>query len=89
MLRLLEEKIATPLGSLWVICDEQFCLRAVEWEEYSERMVQLLDIYYCKEGYERIFATNLGGLSDKLCDYFAGNFSIIDTLFTATGGTLF
>ncbi|ENY7072514.1 methylated-DNA--protein-cysteine methyltransferase, partial [Shigella boydii] len=24
MLRLLEEKIATPLGPLWVICDEQF-----------------------------------------------------------------
>ncbi|EQC4479117.1 methylated-DNA--protein-cysteine methyltransferase, partial [Escherichia coli] len=27
MLRLLEEKIATPLGPLWVICDEQFRLR--------------------------------------------------------------
>ncbi|EPC0424411.1 TPA: methylated-DNA--[protein]-cysteine S-methyltransferase, partial [Escherichia coli] len=56
MLRLLEEKIATPLGPLWVICDEQFRLRAVEWEEYSERMVQLLDIHYRKEGYERISA---------------------------------
>lgn len=70
MLRLLEEKIATPLGPLWVICDEQFRLRAVEWEEYSERMVQLLDIHYRKEGYERISATNPGGLSDKLRDYF-------------------
>ncbi|MCN7351971.1 methylated-DNA--[protein]-cysteine S-methyltransferase [Escherichia coli] len=59
MLRLLEEKIATPLGPLWVICDEQFRLRAVEWEEYSERMVQLLDIHYRKESYERISATNL------------------------------
>lgn len=76
MLRLLEEKIATPLGPLWVICDEQFRLRAVEWEEYSERMVQLLDIHYRKEGYERISATNPGGLSDKLRDYFAGNLSI-------------
>ncbi|MGU4971214.1 methylated-DNA--protein-cysteine methyltransferase, partial [Escherichia coli] len=28
MLRLLEEKIVTPLGPLWVICDEQFRLRA-------------------------------------------------------------
>ncbi|MGU4694511.1 methylated-DNA--protein-cysteine methyltransferase, partial [Escherichia coli] len=26
MLRLLEEKIVTPLGPLWVICDEQFRL---------------------------------------------------------------
>ncbi len=63
MLRLLEEKIATPLGPLWVICDEQFRLQAVEWEEYSERMVQLLDIHYRKEGYERISATNPGGLA--------------------------
>lgn len=86
MLRLLEEKIATPLGPLWVICDEQFRLRAVEWEEYSERMVQLLDIHYRKESYERISATNPGGLSDKLREYFAGNLSIIDTLPTATGG---
>lgn len=72
-----------------MICDEQFRLRAVEWEEYSERMVQLLDIHYRKEGYERISATNPGGLSDKLRDYFAGNLSIIDTLPTATGGTPF
>ena len=31
MLRLLEDKIATPLGPLWVIADEAFNLRAVEW----------------------------------------------------------
>ena len=52
-------------------------------------MVQLLDIHYRKEGYERISATNPGGLSDKLREYFAGNLSIIDTLPTATGGTPF
>lgn len=42
MLRLLEEKIATPLGPLWVVCDEQFRLRAIEWEQYRDRMEQLL-----------------------------------------------
>ena len=45
MLRLLEDKIATPLGPLWVICDEQYRLRAVEWEEHSNRMEELLDIH--------------------------------------------
>lgn len=79
MLRLLEEKIATPLGPLWVVCDEQFRLRAVEWEQYRDRMEQLLDIHYRHEGYERISATNPGGLSDKLADYFAGNLAVIDT----------
>lgn len=81
--------MATPLGPLWVICDEQYRLRAIEWEQYSERMVQLLDIHYRAEGYTRISETNPGGLCDKLADYFAGNLSAIDTLPTATGGTPF
>ncbi len=51
MLTLLEDKIATPLGPLWILCDENFHLRAVEWEEHSDRMVQLLDIHYRTEGY--------------------------------------
>ncbi|SUH33255.1 O6-methylguanine-DNA-alkyltransferase [Salmonella enterica subsp. enterica] len=89
MLRLLEEKIATPLGPLWVVCDEQFRLRAIEWEQYRDRMEQLLNIHYRHEGYERVSATNPGGLSDKLADYFAGNLAVIDTLETATGGTPF
>lgn len=89
MLRLLEEKIATPLYLLWVVCDEQFRLRAIEWEQYRDRMEQLLNIHYRHEGYERVSATNPGGLSDKLADYFAGNLAVIDTLETATGGTPF
>jgi methylated-DNA-[protein]-cysteine S-methyltransferase len=89
MLRLLEDKIATPLGPLWVIADEQFCLRAVEWEEHSDRMEELLHVHYRAQGYERIRATNPGGLSDKLAAYFEGDLSIIDTLPTATAGTLF
>lgn len=89
MLTLLEEKIATPLGPLWILCDEQFHLRAVEWEQHSDRMEQLLDIHYRAGGYSRIPAKNPGGLADKLADYFAGNIDVIDTLPTATGGTPF
>ncbi|EKJ8219068.1 methylated-DNA--[protein]-cysteine S-methyltransferase [Citrobacter sedlakii] len=89
MLTLLEDKIATPLGPLWILCDEQFHLRAVEWEQHSDRMEQLLDIHYRAGGYSRIPAKNPGGLADKLADYFAGNIDVIDTLPTATGGTPF
>ncbi|SCC23211.1 methylated-DNA-[protein]-cysteine S-methyltransferase [Kosakonia oryzendophytica] len=89
MLTLLEDKIATPLGPLWVICDEAFHLRAVEWEEHSDRMVELLNIHYRRDGYQRIAANNPGGLSRKLQDYFDGDLSIIDTLPTATAGTPF
>lgn len=89
MLTLLQDKISTPLGALWVICDEQFRLRAVEWEEHSARMELLLDLHYRKDGYQRRDATNPGNLSQKLADYFAGDLEIIDTLPTETAGTPF
>lgn len=89
MLKLLEDKIATPLGPLWILADEQGCLRAVEWEEHSDRMVELLNIHYRSQGYERIGASNPGGLSDKLTAWFEGELSIIDDLPTATAGTPF
>ena len=89
MLTLLEDKIATPLGPLWVLCDENYHLRAVEWEEYSDTMNHILDIHYRAEGYQRVAASNPGGLSQKLTDYFEGDLTVIDTLPTATGGTPF
>ncbi|MCE1396127.1 methylated-DNA--[protein]-cysteine S-methyltransferase [Enterobacter chuandaensis] len=89
MLTLLQELIPTPLGPLWVICDEQYRLRAVEWQEHSDRMEVLLAIHYSKEGYQRRNAVNPGGLCDKLSAYFEGDLSIIDTLPTATAGTPF
>ncbi len=87
MLKLLEDKIATPLGALWVIADEQFNLRAVEWEEHSDRMEALLAVHYRMQGFERISATNPGGLSDKLAAYFEGELSSINDLPTTTAGT--
>ncbi|WP_202304281.1 methylated-DNA--[protein]-cysteine S-methyltransferase [Dryocola clanedunensis] len=89
MLTLLEDKIATPLGPLWILCDEQFRLRAVEWDEHSDRMEQLLGIHYRAQGYQRVSSANPGGLSRKLCDYFEGDLSVIETLPTATSGTDF
>jgi methylated-DNA-[protein]-cysteine S-methyltransferase len=89
MLTLLQDKIDTPMGPLWIICDEQYRLRAVEWEEHSDRMEQLLELHYRHEGYQRVGATDPGGLSGKLADYFAGDLGIIDTLSTATAGTPF
>lgn len=89
MLTILEDKIDTPVGPLWVLCDEQFRLRAVEWEEHSDRMAQLLNIHYGAKGFQRVSSRNPNGLSDKLRDYFAGDLAVIDALPTATAGTDF
>ncbi|MDP1412148.1 methylated-DNA--protein-cysteine methyltransferase, partial [Klebsiella pneumoniae] len=74
---------------LWVLCDEQFNLRAVEWDEHRVRMETLLDVHYRREGYLRVDCRNPGGLSSKLCDYFGVDLGIIETLPTATAGTPF
>ncbi|MGF7449384.1 methylated-DNA--[protein]-cysteine S-methyltransferase, partial [Klebsiella michiganensis] len=89
MLTLLQDKIDTPLGPLWVICDEQFNLRAVEWHQHRDRMEQLLDVHYRRDGYQRVDSRNPDNLSRKLSDYFAGDLAVIDTLPTATGGAPF
>lgn len=89
MLRLLEDKISTPLGSLWILCDEQFNLRAVEWEEHTLRMEHLLALHYRAEGYTRVAASDPDGLSRKMKDYFEGDLSVIDRLPSATAGTPF
>lgn len=89
MLILLEDKIVTPLGLLWVICDEAFNLRAVEWDEYSKRMDSLLNIHYREQGYQRRTSKNPGGLSAKLHDYFDGDLAAIDNLPGTTAGTPF
>lgn len=72
-----------------MLCDEQFNLRAVEWDEHRDRMETLLEVHYRREGYQRVDCRNPGGLSSKLSDYFAGDLAIIETLPTATAGTPF
>lgn len=89
MLTLLEDKIATPLGPLKIICDEQFQLRAVEWEEYSNKMRKCLNTHYGSQGYQLLKTINPDGLSQKLTDYFDGDLNIISSLPTATTGTPF
>jgi len=89
VITLLEDKIDTPLGALYILCDSQFNLRAVEWEEHQLRMEQLLNIHYGKHGVTRINSVNPGGLSDKFHAYFAGDVNAVATLPTATMGTPF
>lgn len=89
VITLLEDRIDTPLGVLCILCDDQFNLRAVEWEEHQQRMEQLLDIHYGKQGMQRVNTVNPGGLSDKFHAYFAGDLNVINTLPTATMGTPF
>ncbi|RWR03656.1 cysteine methyltransferase [[Pantoea] beijingensis] len=86
---LLEDSIETPLGKLVIISDEQQHLRAVEWDEYHERIMRLLHIHYAAQGFRLRRLKNAGGLSAQLSRYFEGDLAVIQQLPVATNGTDF
>jgi len=89
MMTLLEDTIPTPLGQLTIISDEQQNLRAVEWQEYRDRMRRLLNIHYGTQGFRLRQLENAGGLSAQLTRYFDGDLTVIRQLAVATNGTDF
>src|SRR3546814_2494528 len=88
-LRLLIDRLATPIGELVIVADEAGQLRAVDWTEYEARMRRLLRLHYGVAGFTLTPAPNSTGLTDALRAYFAGDLVAIDGLPAATGGTEF
>ncbi|EDP66056.1 methylated-DNA--protein-cysteine methyltransferase [alpha proteobacterium BAL199] len=88
-LDLLVDRLTTPIGELVVVADEAEHLRAVDWSDHEDRMLQLLRQQYA--GHEIRFepAKNPGGLTEAFEAYFAGDLRMIDRLPVATGGTAF
>jgi len=89
VITLLIDRIATPIGELVVIADEEARLRAVSWTDREERTHRLLRRQYGGDGFEIRPAPNPGGLARALGDYFAGDLGAIDRLPVETPGTPF
>ena len=88
-LRLLTEKLATPIGELVVIYDEQGRLRATDWINYAERMHRLLARHYGEDDFTLTPAQNPSRLASAIAAYFDGDVQAIDSLPVATEGTPF
>ena len=88
-LRLLIERIDTPIGELAIVADEDGALRACEWTDHEERMHRSLRLHHGQDSYTLKPARNPGGLSRAMRAYFGGELSAIDALAVATGGTEF
>ncbi|MGH6959080.1 MAG: methylated-DNA--[protein]-cysteine S-methyltransferase [Dongiaceae bacterium] len=86
-LRLLIDRIATPIGELVIVADETSRLRAVEWTESDARMRQALRRHY--GDFTLTTAANPSGLTAALRDYFAGDLAAVDGLPVAARGTDF
>ena len=88
-LRLLIDRINTPIGKMLIVSDLEGNLRAVDWVEYETRMQRLLRLHYGKDGFQLKTARNPNGLADAISSYFAGELTKIDTLPVRTAGTSF
>ncbi len=87
-LRLLVDRLATPIGDLLVVVDEQGCLRAVDWVDHEARMRHLLRLQYAGRD-PRIEPGDAASATAAFAAYFAGDLAAIDRLPVETGGTAF
>lgn len=88
-LRFLTEKLATPIGELVVISDEEGRLRATDWTNYHERMHRLLARHYGEDTFTLTPAPTPSRLVAAIAAYFTGDIHAIDSLPVATEGTAF
>jgi len=88
-LRLLQDRLHTPVGELVLVADDEGYLRAVDWTDYEPRMLHLLRLHYGEGGFTIERSRDPGGLSRTMEAYFSGALAAIDGLPARTRGTAF
>ena len=86
---LFRETLETPIGTLVVITDKRGDLRAIDWTDYEDRMRRLFNRHYGSDRMTLTRALQLSPSALAIAAYFEGDFSAIEPLSTATGGTPF
>jgi methylated-DNA-[protein]-cysteine S-methyltransferase len=85
---LTRDQLATPVGTLYVVTDEAGVVRALDWQDFEERMLRLLRLHY-----RSAFSLNQGAsptsVRRALSAYFEGEVRGLDALPVATGGSPF
>jgi len=87
--RLLIDRVGTPIGELVIVADEAGRLRAAGFGDGDARMQARLCAYAQGRGAAPTSASNPCGLSHAILAYFEGELDAIDGLPVATGGTAF
>jgi methylated-DNA-[protein]-cysteine S-methyltransferase len=86
-IKLLIDKIDTPIGEFVIVADEEGRLRALDWSSHKARLQTLLQ-RYCG-GFTLTPSRNPYGFADALHAYFSGDTKVIDKLPVRFGGTPF
>ena len=79
----------TPIGEMRLITDEAGAVRALDWDDHTERMQRLLVRQYGRDRVRLVSGPMLAELRAKLDAYFAGDLHAIDTIAVETAGTPF
>jgi methylated-DNA-[protein]-cysteine S-methyltransferase len=82
------DRLPTPIGNLLIVFDEERRLRALDWDDYDERMRRLLRLQYGSE-VELREGSAPNSIRDPLNAYFTGDFSALDCIEVETAGTPF
>jgi len=83
------DRIASPLGTLLVVCDDAGRLRALDFHDYEARLQRLLHTHYGERGFELTTGRAPAAVADALAAFFAGALHAIDSIEVRTGGTAF
>ena len=81
------DRIATPLGEVLVVFDDEGVVRAFDFADYEARMRRLLRLHYGAVILEAGAAP--AGVREAVTDYFGGDVEALKRIPWATGGTAF
>lgn len=87
-MKLYKDTMASPLGEIILMTDEQQNLRVLDFADHSDRMQQLLQQQY-RQAVEIVPASQACPYKKQLEAYFNGDASALDNIPVATGGTAF
>src|SRR6185503_1247075 len=88
-LRLLVNRLPTPIGEMLILTDTDGNLRVVDWADHEPRMRLLLQRQYRKQGLSLEENSAPNDITRALEKYFAGDLAAIDALPVKTEGTAF
>jgi methylated-DNA-[protein]-cysteine S-methyltransferase len=87
MTQLLLDRIATPIGTALLVCDEAGILRALDFDDYRSRLLRLLRVHYGNMPLAEAAAP--AELRSSLQRYFEGQLDALRGIAWATAGTAF
>lgn len=83
------KRVETPIGQLLLVTDEQQCLRAIDWDDYEDRMHLLMRRQYKGISITLQEIATQSETANDLLAYFEGGIGIINTMKVVLGGTDF